>query len=96
MGNKRNTIIALLTASIFVFTGMAAAHAQEDALEPIATTDASIDYAGFLELAETLEPIRQNRLVDLDTFNKMKADQSTIILDTRSAEAFMMGHIEGQ
>ena len=95
MGNKRNTIIALLTASIFVFTGMAAAHAQEDALEPVATTDASIDYAGFLELAETLEPIRQNRLVDLATFNNMKADPGTIILDTRSTEAFMMGHIKG-
>lgn len=95
MGNKRNTIIALLTASIFVFTGMIAAHAQENSLEPIATTDASIDYAGFLELASTLEPIRENRLVNLSTFNKMKAEPDTIILDTRSTEAFMMGHIDG-
>lgn len=95
MRNRRNAIIALLTAGVFVFTGMVAAQAQEDELGPLTTTEASIDYSGFLELAETLEPIRQERLVDLDTFNAMKSEAGTIVLDTRSTEAFMMGHIDG-
>ena len=95
MGNKRSALIALLTAAVFVFTGVMAASAQEREPTPLITTDASIDYAGFLELAAALEPIRQDRLVDLDTFNEMKADERTIVLDTRSAEAFMMGHIKG-
>ena len=95
MGNKRSALIALLTASVFVFTGVMAASAQENDQDPLATTDVSIDYPGFLELAIELEPIRQERLVDLGTFNEMKADPGTIILDTRSAEAFMMGHIDG-
>ena len=42
-----------------------------------------------------MEPIRAGRLVDLDTFNEMKAEPGTVILDTRSAEAYEMGHIDG-
>ena len=95
MGNKRSAIIALLTATVFVLSGLMAANAQETELEPVSTTDASIDYTGFLELAAKLEPIRAQRLVDLATFNSMKAEPDTIILDTRSTEAFMIGHIEG-
>lgn len=95
MGNKRSALIALLTASVFVFTGLMAANAQETVDDPLATTEASIDYAGFLELASELESTRQERLIDLETFNQMKAEPGTIILDTRSTEAFMMGHIDG-
>ena len=95
MGNKRSALIALVTAAVFIVTGVLAAGAQEVSDDPLATTDASIDYAGFLELASELESVRQDRLIDLETFNTMKAGPDTIILDTRSTEAFMMGHIEG-
>ena len=95
MGSKRNTWVAVLAAAVFVGTGLIAANAQEDELRPETTTDASISYSGFLELAQKVEPIRQARLVDLDTFNEMRSEQGTIILDTRSAEAYDWGHIEG-
>jgi len=95
MGSKRNALIALVTATVFVGTGLIAASAQEDRLQPQSTTDASIDYPGFLELVTEVEPIREARLIDLDKFNEMKAEPGTIILDTRSAEAYEMGHIDG-
>lgn len=95
MGTKRTAVIALISATIFVGTGLVAANAQESSLEPLTTTDASIDYSGFLELVTEVEPIREARLIDLDKFNEMKAEAGTIILDTRSAKAFEMGHING-
>lgn len=95
MGNKPISIISFVTGMIFIATGLMAAEAQEDTTASLETTEASIDYTGFLELATALEPIRRKRLVDLDAFNDMKAASNTIILDTRSTEAFMMGHIEG-
>ena len=95
MGNKRNALIALATAIVFVGTGVLAANAQEDKLQSLSTTDVSIDYSGFLELVQNLEPLRENRLIDLDTFNQMKSESGTIILDTRSAEAYAWGHIKG-
>lgn len=95
MGNKRNALIALLTATVFVGTGLMAANAQDNSLRSQTTTDVSIDYPGFLELVAEVEPIREKRLVDLDQFNEMKAGERTIILDTRSAEAYRIGHIKG-
>jgi len=95
MGSKRSTLIALLAASVFVGTGLMSATAQESRLQSQSTTDVSIDYPGFLELVSQVEPIREKRLIDLDKFNEFKASPGTIILDTRSAEAYSMGHIDG-
>jgi len=96
MGTKRNTILGLITVAVFIGTGwLAASDAQETQPPPLSTTDASIDYDGFLALATKLDPIRKERLVELDTFNEMKAESGTIILDTRSAEAYEWGHIDG-
>ena len=95
MGNKRIRLISSVTIAVLIAVSSAVAEAQDDASTSLETTAASIDYAGFLELATTLEPIREQRLIDLNTFNEMKLASNTIILDTRSTEAFMMGHIEG-
>ncbi|MBK8197501.1 MAG: rhodanese-like domain-containing protein [Acidobacteria bacterium] len=54
-----------------------------------------VDYAGFLELSGEISAYRQSRLVDLETFNAMKADPNTILLDARSLGAFSLGHIDG-
>ncbi len=54
-----------------------------------------IDYPGFLELGSEIAAYRQNRLVDLETFNAMKADPDTIIIDARSASGYALGHIDG-
>ena len=94
MGARRNTLLGLLAMAAFVFAGAAAAEDAPSA--PPADTSASVvDFDGFLELTTALAPIRQERLVSLSDFNRMAAEPGTVILDTRSAEAFAMGHIDG-
>ena len=86
MGTKRNAILGLLTIFAFVGTGLLAT-AQD--------SNAQIDYDGFTALTQKVAPIREARLIDLDSFNEMKAETGTILLDTRSADAFAEGHIDG-
>ncbi len=86
----RNSLICGLLAIIaFIGIGLAAAAQDEPAGSP------SIDYPGFLDLTAEVFDIREQRLVSLDVFNAMAAEPDTIILDTRSAAAFEMGHIKG-
>ena len=92
MGVKRNAILGILTIAAFVGCGLLANAEAQETPEP---ADAMIDYDGFVGLSGELAAYRQSRLVDLETFNAMKAEPGTILLDTRSAEAFHMGHIEG-
>ena len=54
-----------------------------------------VDYGGFVEMAAGLQDYRSKRLVDLATFRKLAEQPNAIILDTRSAAAFQMGHISG-
>jgi len=89
MSTKRNVIIGLVTIATFIGCGlMASAFAPQ-------TPPQKVDYDGFLGLTGEIADYRENRLVDLEAFNEMKSAQDTIILDTRSAEAFAMGHIDG-
>ena len=81
---KRNAILSLLTLATFICCGLMA-NAQED----------QVDYDGFLSLTGEIAEYRESRLVDLDTFNAMKGEAGTILLDTRSKSAYMMGHIDG-
>ena len=92
MGVKRNAILGILTIAAFIGCGLLA---SADAQDAGATKESLIDYDGFVGLSGELAAYRQARLVDLETFNTMKAQPGTILLDTRSAEAFQMGHIEG-
>ncbi len=92
MSAKRNGILALLAAATFIVTGvLATASAQENEPE----TAAAIDYDGFLMLTEEVAEIRAKRLIDLDKFNRMASKPNTIVLDSRSADAFAAGHIDG-
>lgn len=59
------------------------------------TTEDTIDYPGFSSLVEEVEPYRESRLIDLETFLSYAEDENTIILDSRSAYAFEEGHIDG-
>jgi phage shock protein E len=54
-----------------------------------------VDYAGFLELGSEVAAYRESRLIDLDTFNAMKNDPDTLIIDARSAGNYAIGHIDG-
>jgi len=86
MGAKRNAILGILTIAAFIGCGLMA-NAQEN--------ESLIDYDGFLGVSEEVAAYRQQHLVTLIEFNEMKEDPNTIILDSRSAEAFAIGHIEG-
>lgn len=93
MGARRNTILGLATIAAFVATGLLAnAGAQERGGAP---GSAEIDYPGFAAMTDDVMAYRETRLVSLDDFNAMRDEPDTIILDTRSAFAFEMGHIEG-
>lgn len=86
---RNSLVVGILTLLAFIGIGMAA-NAQAKPSQP-----AMIDEQGFLRVTEDALEARKERLIDLDYFNQMKAETGTIILDTRSAEAFAMGHIEG-
>ena len=73
MGVKGNAVLGLITLAAFIGCGLMA-QAQES----------QVDYDGFLGLTAEVSEYRASRLVDLDTFNQMKGDPETIILDTRS------------
>ena len=88
--NPRNSLICGLLAIIaFVGIGLAASAQETPRGSP------EIDYPGFLELTAEVFAIREERLISLDIFNQMKAQPGTIILDTRSRDAYEMGHIRG-
>lgn len=55
----------------------------------------NIDYGSFIALSQELEGYRQKRLIDITTFNQMAEEDNTIILDTRSKEAFEDIHLAG-
>ncbi len=80
-------LISLALAS--VMTGCAATQPARTAANP------NIDYPGFAALVGNVDDYRAKRLIDVDTFLKYAADEDTIILDSRSADAFARGHMEG-
>ncbi len=82
----RKTLVTMAAVSLL---GIAPAATAQDSDNP------QIDYDGFVELAITLQETRQAHLIDLATFQAKAREAGAIILDTRSAEAFRLGHLEG-
>ena len=56
---------------------------------------AKVSYDDFKALVAEVEPLRQERLVDLDTFLKMSQEPGVVVLDTRSAFRFERIHLKG-
>ena len=82
----RNAIlVGAVSLGLIAFPGAA----QETA------SQIAIDYDGFADLTAEAAEHRKGRLLPLDEFLLRSARQDAIILDTRSAEAFAAGHIEG-
>ena len=54
-----------------------------------------VDYKGFMELTDSLRPYRESRLISPQTFLKYSRDVKTVILDTRSKNAFDEIHVDG-
>ena len=102
MGAKRNSLLSLAALGIFVATGCLAASAQSDADTPqsdaLSAADLSERGAESAYFSKTLSLAleqRPTRLISTDDFAAMGTDADTIILDTRSAEAFAKSHING-
>jgi len=87
-------MIDILLKSAFCYASLAT-----QVLNPPAESDsqkiAAVDYEGFSKLVDEVADYRDTRLIDLRSFMSMTDDPTTILLDTRSAEAFAAGHIEG-
>ena len=81
---------ALIAAAMLAFAPAALA---QDKDRP--TTQAQIDYVGFRRLADEVQPLRAQRLLSLEAFQRMAREPNTIVLDARSADAFAQGHIAG-
>ena len=80
----------ILSAMIGLAAATGSAFADQSKIENV-----KIDYDGFQKLVGDVEEVRQERLVNLNTFLEFADDEDTLILDSRSAAAFAAGHIEG-
>jgi len=60
-----------------------------------ADTRSTVNFPGFLREAADALTLRRTRLVDIDEFNAMAAENGTVILDTRSRDAFERRHLRG-
>jgi len=56
---------------------------------------AKVSFADFKQLVAAVEPHREKRLVDLNTFLKMSKEPNTIIFDSRSDFRFDRIHVQG-
>ena len=54
-----------------------------------------ISYSDFRRIAAEVEPYRQSRLIDWNSFLAAATDPDVLILDARSERQFAAGHIAG-
>ena len=54
-----------------------------------------IDFGGYMRIASQTQGIRAKRLLPLEAFKARAAEPQTLLLDARSSQAFLEGHIEG-
>lgn len=91
MGTLLIDRISLVTLALVMGAAMAS-----PAVATQAPSDAAlIDSPGFLDLSVEALEYRKGRLIDIDTFEQYQIDPNTLVLDTRSADAFAAGHLRG-
>lgn len=56
---------------------------------------AKIDFIGFMDTSSEVYQYRKDRLIGSSEFIEMSMDKNTIILDTRSKEAYNQRHVKG-
>ncbi len=81
------TYSLLFISGNFIFLNTVGAY-QEEEKPPISFED-------FVEISEEAQTHRADRLVSIDEFLKMSRQTNTIILDTRSKEAYDLKHLKG-
>ena len=62
---------------------------------PLKVPNHQVRFDQFTELTAKIQPIREKRLVSVESFLEMAGDKNTIILDTRSRWAYDQIHIKG-
>jgi len=79
---KIETLFFLLFMSMF--------QAQNLAFKP-----AKVSYSDFKNLVTEIEPYREQRLINFDTFIEMSKQKNVVILDTRSDNRYKRKHLKG-
>jgi len=74
---------------------LALALAATDAPAQAQIPNPQIDYAGFVALAQKLEPVRAVHRLDWTQFARRARADGALLLDARSESAFRAGHIRG-
>ncbi|WP_407875072.1 rhodanese-like domain-containing protein [Qipengyuania nanhaisediminis] len=85
----------MMRYSMFILPLLAALAASSAARAEDRLPPSSVDYAGFQALVVELAEIRDTRLLAREEFFARARSDDALILDTRSAEAFAAGHVEG-
>ena len=86
-------LISAICIGVIMAGGPALAETPS-AIAPVsiaASNNPQIDFPGYVEIAQTVQNRRAERLVDLATFQAMAAEPGTLLLDARSAAAFAQG-----
>lgn len=68
---------------------------ESSAVEQLPAENPQIDYDGFVKLTRELAEVRAKRRVPLEEFLAMASEPGTILLDTRSKDAFERAHLSG-
>lgn len=63
---------------------------KTDSLKP-----SKVDYDAFVNLTNEVQEYRKQRLLNFNDFLNHMNDESTLLLDTRSKEAYIKKHIKG-
>lgn len=104
MGAKRNNLIALATAGLFLACGMTAFEASAETGQIRSDmVKSGQDMTRFHQteiqiFTRNLTPAlehRMRRIVSLEDFAYMKTEADTLILDTRSTADFQASHLDG-
>lgn len=84
----------LLATTFALFISLMAL-SQNDQLDTIYRDASYVDFDRFLALAQEVRDHRAERLVSLEDFQTMSAEENTVILDTRSQAMYNAKHIKG-
>lgn len=63
---------------------------KTDSLKP-----SKVDYDAFIELTNEVQEYRKQRLLSFNDFLNHMKDENTLLLDTRSKDAYIKKHIKG-
>ena len=66
-----------------------------DRRQPARSTAQAIDFVGFLEVSQEVLEVRPERLLAVEDFLALAAEPDTLLLDTRSREAYEAKHLAG-